>query len=68
MTIWLVYTWKSGWPLLIRNHLWQLAKPTIDDSEMLLTCGGFTGHIEKEYLGYEGIYGGYGFGSQNVDS
>ena len=27
-------------------------------------CGGFNGHIEKQYLDYEDTHGGYGFGTE----
>ena len=40
---------------------------TIKESEYLVVCGDFNGHVGKDIEGYEGVHGGMGFGSRNVE-
>ena len=70
VTVLLVYAPQTGFTIaekkLFYNSLQNLVQ-TIDDSETLLVCGDFNGHIRKAALGYEGIHGGYGFGKCSID-
>ena len=40
---------------------------TIRNNEYLVVCGDFNGHVGKEVAGFEGVHGGFGFGSRNVE-
>src|SRR5664279_4742913 len=40
---------------------------TISEVEHLVVCGDMNGHVGKEGNGFEGVHGGYGFGSRNVE-
>ena len=70
VTVLSVYAPQTGFTIaekeLFCDSLQNLVQ-IIDDSETLLICGDFNGHTEKAALGYEGIYGGYGFGKRNID-
>jgi len=39
----------------------------ISDGEHLVVCGDMNGHVGKEVNGFEGVHGGYSFGSRNVE-
>ena len=39
----------------------------ISEGEHLVVCGDMNGHVGKEVNGFEGVHGGYGFGSRNVE-
>ena len=39
----------------------------IDSGERLLICGDLNGHVGCEIDGFEGLYGGFGFGKRNVE-
>ena len=41
--------------------------PGINPGERLLICGDLNGHVGSEIDGFEGVYGGFGFGKQNVE-
>ena len=40
---------------------------TIKDSEYLAVCGDFNGHVGKDVEGFDGVHGGMGFRSRNVE-
>jgi hypothetical protein len=40
---------------------------TIKDSEYLVVCGDFNGHVGKDVEGFDGVHGGFGFGSRNLE-
>ena len=65
-----VYRPKTGLTIdekeLFYNNPQNLVQ-IIDDSEKLLLCDDFNGRIGKVALGYEGIHGGYVFGTRNID-
>jgi hypothetical protein len=39
----------------------------IGDREHLAVCGDLNGHVGADVDGFEGVHGGYGFGSRNVE-
>ena len=70
VTLLLVYAPQIGLTIAEKELLYNsLQNPvqTIDDSETLLICGDFNGHIGKAALGYDGTHGGYSFGKRNID-
>ena len=40
---------------------------TVKDNEYLVVCGDFNGHVGKDIEGFDGVHGGMGFGSRNVE-
>ena len=40
---------------------------SVPDDEMLLVGGDFNGHVGEHSPGFEGIHGGFGYGTQNPD-
>ena len=40
---------------------------SISEAETLLICGDFNGHIGENADGFEGVYGGHGFGTRNIE-
>ena len=40
---------------------------SVPDDEMLLVGGDFNGHVGERSPGFEGIHGGYGYGTHNPD-
>ena len=61
-----VHAPQSGLTIALKGVSLDLVQ-TIDDSETLLICCDFNGHIRKATLGYEGIHIVYVFGKCNKD-
>ena len=39
----------------------------VGDNELLVIGGDFNGHVGKEANGYQGIHGGFGYGTRNIE-
>ena len=71
VTVLSVYALQAGLDnsvenLFYKNVQWTLTK--ISASEILFVCGDFSGHNGKNVDGYEGVHGGRGFGSHDLNS
>ncbi|ESN99352.1 hypothetical protein HELRODRAFT_162885 [Helobdella robusta] len=49
--------------------MWQHQRPCWRESKWVppLICGNINGHVGEKANGFHGVYGGFGYGSQNED-
>ena len=64
------YAPQAGRPLVEKQRFWEVMTRTVSnirDDESVLVCGDLNGHVGAECDGYEGVHGGQGYGSRNVE-
>ena len=65
-----VYAPQSGMAMEVKEEFYiSLGKvlSSVEAKEQLIVCGDMNGHVGAQADGYEGVHGGYGFGSRNVE-
>ena len=70
ITVLSCYAPQVGLDNTIKDDFYDLLNSTVNKvsaAETLVICGDFNGHLGKVANGYEGVYGGHGYGLRNTE-
>ena len=70
ITVLSCYAPQVGLGNTIKDAFYDLLNSTVNKvsaAETLVICGDFNGHVGKVANGYEGVYGGHGYGLRNTE-
>ena len=70
LNVFTVYAPHSGKPDEVKECFWNEVfhlVSCIPQNEMVVFTGDMSGHVRSSNVGYDGTYGGFGYGSRNAD-
>ena len=70
VTILSVYAPQVGLSEEVKDRFWdELIRVVrgLDDNDFVILAGDLNGHVGSEAMGYEGIHGGWGYGTRNAE-